>query len=166
MNHQTMPLPVQTANSPSPSTSHRGRGLGLALSLTSASLVWLSLSSRMAAAGHEIATLEAARGQLIEQRITALLSHAAATDPERVMSRAKALGFQPVAAPQRLLVQDARALPLADAGRDLQALDITRRAGLPLDLVNTPPDLGGLLVEFGAAAPAHADELVAGGARP
>lgn len=162
----------QPLSTPSPSASAQAttrlrlRGLALALGLTGASLVWLSLSSRMTAAGHEIAMLEAARGQLIEQRIAALLSHAAATDPRRVLARAEALGFQPVSVPVHLTVLDERALPAADSGRMVQALDITRQAGSSSDAVSRSPDLGGLLVEYGAAAPAHADELAGGGARP
>ena len=107
-----------------------------------------------------------ARGRLVEQRIAVLLSHAAATDLGRIQARALALGFQPVSDPERLTVSDARALPVVDDNRPEQALAIIRRAGAPTDSANPQPDLGGMLVDMGAAAPARADELVEAGSQP
>lgn len=150
------PLPVTL---PAPSTRVRARSAGLALGLTAASLLWLGLSSRMTAAGHRIAALDATRGQLVEARISVLLRHAAATDSRRIQARAQALGFQPVSATRQLTVRDARALPVVDAGQPEQALAIARRAAADPVTFGSQPDLGGLLVEFGAAAPASAAEI-------
>lgn len=147
---------------PTPLARLRARSLGLAFGLTAASLLWLDLSSRMTAAGHRIADLDATRSQLVEARISALLRHAAATDSRRIEARARALGFQPVSGEQHLAVSDARALPRADAGQPEQALTIARRAAAAPVAVGSPPDLGGMLVEFGAAAPASAAEINGG----
>lgn len=158
MNREPLIAPPPVTR-PTPSTSFRARSAGLALGLTAASLLWLGLSSRMTAAGHRIAALDATRGQLVEARISALLRHAAATDSRRIQARAQALGFQPVSAARHLTVRDSRALPLADAGQPEQALAIARRAGADPVNLGSQPDLGGMLVEFGAAAPASAAEI-------
>jgi hypothetical protein len=58
-------------------------------------MTWLTAAGNLAATGTRIADLEASREALGERRARALISHAAATDPRRLETRANELGFGP-----------------------------------------------------------------------
>lgn len=141
------------------------RILCLSLGLVAASLLWLSLSSRLTAAGQRIVDMEARRRELGEAWISAVLRHGQATDPALLRQRAAALGFQPMPGAQPLWLSDPRALSSGPADTLDQALGTARRAAQAAVPPSDAPDVGGMLVDLGVAESASADMLQAEAAR-
>ncbi|RIL10768.1 hypothetical protein DCC79_07005 [bacterium] len=163
-----VPAARRNAMPPGVPARRAGRGarsatLATAVVLASASMAWLSVSSRLAATGRMINDLEAERAELLERRAVALTAYAAASDPRALEQSARALGFAPVAAVERLGVAIA---PVAAGGPGLDPrspLAIMRgaadRAGTAGPAEGGSPDMPALLLSVGAAERAHADEI-------
>ncbi len=105
------------------STKHpslRGRGvwlyfvMGVTISVF-AGLLWLQQSASLAAAGRRIFALETRRQELVERRSALLLRYTAATDPHRLETRAREMGFGPSDSVLRLPVAS-RGIPEGQSG--------------------------------------------------
>jgi hypothetical protein len=141
--------------------------------LVSAGLVWLALTSELAATGRRIAELDAQRGDLLERRSVALAAYAAATDPRALGRAATAQGFGPPTYAVEYLgvaVAPVASGPARDA-RPGSPLDIMRAASAANDAgaagatAGSGPlaDMPAMLLSVGAAEPAAADTLAATG---
>lgn len=137
----------------------KARLLVLSLGLVTASLVWLSLSSRLTAAGQRIVEMETRRKILEEGWISAVERHGRATDPAALQRRAAALGLQPMSDTEVLWLTDPRALPQRQVEVVDQALGTARRAALAVSTAPDSRDLGGMLLGLGVAEAASADML-------
>ncbi len=165
MPHQ-QPLPESRDPSGVGPTLPKAQWLGLSCGLLAASLLWLSLSSRLTAAGQRIAVLEGRRTELSEAWIIAVLRHNRASDPARLRQRAAAMGFQPVpGSTQQLWLADPRALGQPVVEQVDHALGTTRRAAAEALPTGDDPDFGGMLLDLGVAASARADVLPTGEGR-
>lgn len=87
---------VETAEAATPLDLPWTRLIGIAVCVTLAGLVWLGLSSHLAATGRQIARLDQRRQALLERRVEALSLNAERSNPRRLAERARELGFVPV----------------------------------------------------------------------
>ena len=141
--------------------------VGVAICVTLAGLVWLGLSSSLAATGRQIARSDQRRQALLERRVEALNLYAEQSNPRRLAERALALGFVQVSANtfEILPVADPEALALEGAQGLSSPLDLALRAGTPGRVDIQEADLSSVLMSLGAAAPASAAEVAGGSQR-
>jgi len=162
----TQPSPNFSASTTSPAPPpSRGRKLyilGSAGTLVGAGLIWLSLSSELAATGRRIAALDAERADLLERRAVVLTAFAAATDPRALERAAVRQGFGPGVAVEYLGVAPAviasQSRPETAPDTPLAIMRTAAGAAGADAIAATGPDMPAMLLSAGVAAPALADE--------